>query len=278
MDDTISGKVVIVTGGGRGLGKAMAVGLVSEGAKVAITASKEGSELEETAKQCIDIGGENCVLTLKADVSSFSECEGVIQQVINKWGGVNVLINNAGRGMTYVDKDFVKNRPKLWDIDTNAWNMIIDTNLNGIFNMSKLVIPCMLEEGWGRIINISTSLMTMQRKGYSPYGSTKWAVEGLTCILAQDLEETNITANILIPGGATDTAMIPGIVGDKSRTGADGNLFEPDIMVKPSQYLASELSDKKNGLRFVAKLWDETIPIEESAKKSSFKIKRERVY
>jgi len=72
--------------------------------------------------------------------------------------------------------------------------------------------------------------------------------------------------------------MIPGIVGDKSRTGADGNLFEPDIMVKPSQYLASELSDKKNGLRFVAKLWDETIPIEESAKKSSFKIKRERVY
>ena len=76
--------------------------------------------------------------------------------------------------------------------------MIIDTNLNGIFNMSKLVIPHMLKEGWGRVINISTSLMTMQRKGYSPYGSTKWAVEGLTCILAQDLEETRITANILI--------------------------------------------------------------------------------
>ena len=278
MDDTISGKVAVITGGGRGLGKAMALGLVSEGAKVAITASREGQELDQTAKECKKIGGEDCVLTIQADVSDYSKCKVAVEKVINQWGSINILINNAGRGMTYVDKDFVKNRPKLWDIQTESWKMIVDTNLNGIFNMSKLTIPIMIKEGWGRIINISTSLMTMQRKGYSPYGSTKWAVEGLTCILAQDLEETNITANILIPGGATDTAMIPGDVGDKSRTGADGNLFEPDIMVKPSQYLASELSDGKNGLRFVAKLWDNEISIDESANNSSFDIKRNRTY
>ncbi len=278
MDDSISGKIAIITGGGRGLGKAMALGLVSEGANVAITASREGQELEQTANECRDIGGEDCVLTIQADVSDYSECKAAIEKVSNRWGSINILINNAGRGMTYVDKNFVKNRPSLWDIDTDAWNMIVNTNLNGIFNMSKLAIPYMMKDGWGRIINISTSLMTMQRKGYSPYGSTKWAVEGLTCILAQDLEDTNITANILIPGGATDTAMIPGEVGDKSRTGADGNLFEPEIMVKPSQYLSSELSDNKNGLRFVAKLWDDSVSIEESASKSSFKIKRERTY
>ncbi len=278
MDDTISGKVAVITGGGRGLGKAMALGLVSEGAKVAITASREGQELDQTAKECKKIGGEDCVLTIQADVSDYSKCKVAVEKVMNQWGSINILINNAGRGMTYVDKDFVKNRPKLWDIQTESWKMIVDTNLNGIFNMSKLTIPIMIKEGWGRIINISTSLMTMQRKGYSPYGSTKWAVEGLTCILAQDLEETNITANILIPGGATDTAMIPGDVGDKSRTGADGNLFEPDIMVKPSQYLASELSDGKNGLRFVAKLWDNEISIDESANNSSFDIKRNRTY
>ena len=278
MDDTISGKVAVITGGGRGLGKAMALGLVSEGAKVAITASREGQELDQTAKECKKIGGEDCVLTIQADVSDYSKCKVAVEKVINQWGSINILINNAGRGMTYVDKDFVKNRPKLWDIQTESWKMIVDTNLNGIFNMSKLTIPIMIKEGWGRIINISTSLMTMQRKGYSPYGSTKWAVEGLTCILAQDLEETNITANILIPGGATDTAMIPGDVGDKSRTGADGNLFEPDIMVKPSQYLASELSDGKNGLRFVAKLWDNEISIDEAANNSSFDIKRNRTY
>ncbi|MBL41471.1 MAG: short-chain dehydrogenase [Rhodospirillaceae bacterium] len=278
MDDTISGKVAVITGGGRGLGKAMALGLVSEGAKVAITASREGQELDQTAKECKKIGGEDCVLTIQADVSDYSKCKVAVEKVISQWGSINILINNAGRGMTYVDKDFVKNRPKLWDIQTESWKMIVDTNLNGIFNMSKLTIPIMIKEGWGRIINISTSLMTMQRKGYSPYGSTKWAVEGLTCILAQDLEETNITANILIPGGATDTAMIPGDVGDKSRTGADGNLFEPDIMVKPSQYLASELSDGKNGLRFVAKLWDNEISIDEAANNSSFDIKRNRTY
>jgi Dehydrogenases with different specificities (related to short-chain alcohol dehydrogenases) len=270
MDDSISGKIAIITGGGRGLGKAMALGLVSEGANVAITASREGQELEQTANECRDIGGEDCVLTVQADVSDYSECKAAIEKVSNRWGSINILINNAGRGMTYVDKNFVKNRPSLWDIDTDAWNMIVNTNLNGIFNMSKLAIPYMMKDGWGRIINISTSLMTMQRKGYSPYGSTKWAVEGLTCILAQDLEDTNITANILIPGGATDTAMIPGEVGDKSRTGADGNLFEPEIMVKPSQYLSSELSDNKNGLRFVAKLWDDSVSIERVCKSIKF--------
>ncbi|PPR79136.1 MAG: 3-oxoacyl-[acyl-carrier-protein] reductase FabG [Alphaproteobacteria bacterium MarineAlpha2_Bin1] len=278
MDDTISGKVAIITGGGRGLGKAMALGLVSEGAKVAITASTESQELEQTALECKEIGGQDCILTIQADVSDYSKCEEAMTKVVNKWGALSILINNAGRGMTYVDKNFVKNRPKLWDIETDTWNMIINTNLNGIFNMSKLAIPLMMKEGWGRIINISTSLMTMQRRGYSPYGSTKWAVEGLTCILAQDLEETNITANILIPGGATDTAMIPGEVGDKSRTGADGNLFEPEIMVKPSQYLSSELSDDKNGLRFVAKLWDDKVSIDEAANRSSFEIKRNRTY
>ena len=67
--------------------------------------------------------------------------------------------------MTYVDKNFVKNRPSLWDIDTDAWKMIVDTNLNGIFNMSKLTIPYMMKDGWGRIINISTSLMTNAKEG-----------------------------------------------------------------------------------------------------------------
>ncbi len=278
MDDTISGKVAIITGGGRGLGKAMALGLVSAGAKVTLTASREGSELEQTSHECKKIGGDDCVMGLKADVANFSECTDAINKTTEKWGGIDILINNAGRGMTYVDKDFVKNRPSFWDIDVNTWGMIVDTNLNGIFNMSKLAVPNMIKQGWGRIINVSTSLMTMQRKGYSPYGTTKWAVEGLTNIMAQDLEETKITANILIPGGATDTAMIPGIVGDKSRTGADGNLFEPEIMVAPSQYLASELSDEKNGLRFVAKLWDSSLSVEDAAEKASFQIKRDRIY
>ena len=144
--------------------------------------------------------------------------------------------------------------------------------------MSKAVMPYLIEHGWGRIVNISTSLVTMQRRGYAPYGSSKWAVEGLTEIMSQDLDETNITANVLIPGGATDTAMIPGTVGDKKRTGADGNLFEPEIMIRPIQFLCSEVSNGMSGDRYVAKLWDDSLEPLVAAKGIRFQIKRDRVY
>ena len=278
MHESIKGKVVVISGGGRGLGRAMALGLVEAGARVLLTAAREGQELKQTAKDCQSIGGQDCVLQIQADVSSADDCQRVMESGFKKWGHLHMLINNAGRGMSYADSNFVKARPPFWKIETKIWKMIVDTNLNGIFNMSKAAAPYFIKEGWGRIVNISTSLITMQRRGYSPYGSTKWAVEGLTMIMAQDFEDTAITANILIPGGATDTAMIPGNVGDKSRTGADGNLFEPEIMVPPAQYLASSLSDNKSGFRYVAKLWDSSLAPEEAAEKTRFPIKRERKY
>ena len=278
MHESIDGKVVVITGGGRGLGHAMAVGLVSVGAKVTITGAREGQELHETAEKCRAVGGGNCILPLRADVTHASDCERVMEKTYETWGHLHMVINNAGRGMTYVDADFVKVRPAFWDISNEVWQMIIDTNLNGIFNMSKAAVPYLLSEKWGRLVNVSTSLVTMQRRGYSPYGSSKWAVEGLTMIMSQDLEDTPITANALLPGGATDTAMIPGKVGDKSRAGADGNLFQPEIMVSPVQYLASDLSNARRGDRYVAKLWDSSLPPEEAAMKSRFPIRRERQY
>lgn len=278
MHESIKGKVIVISGGGRGLGRAMALGLVKAGARVLLTAAREGDELIQTAQDCQSIGGEDCVASIKADVSDVYDCQRVMDVGLRKWGHLHMLINNAGRGMSYVDSNFVKARPPFWTIGNEIWEMIVDTNLNGVFNMSKAATPYFLKEGWGRIVNISTSLVTMQRKGYSPYGSTKWAVEGLTMIMAQDFEDTDITANILIPGGATDTAMIPGNVGDKSRAGADGNLFEPDIMVPPAQYLASSLSDKKNGFRYVAKLWNSSLQPEEAAENSRFPIRRDRQY
>lgn len=278
MLESVKDKVAIITGGGRGLGRAMAIGLVKAGAKVTITSAKEGIELEDTYKICKEIGGEESILKVQADVTITQDCRNVFEQTYNKWGRIQVLVNNAGRGMTYVDPDFVKIRPPFWTIKDDIWKMIVETNLNGIFNMSKLAVPYFLKHDWGRIINISTSLPTMQRRGYAPYGTTKWGVEGLTQIMALDLEDTNITANVLIPGGATDTAMIPGKVGDKTRTGADGNLFEPEIMVEPIQFLSSDISDGIRGMRYVAKLWNNKIEHKAAAKASSFSIKRERVY
>ncbi len=278
MHESISGKVVVITGGGRGLGRAMALGLAQAGAKVAITAAREGAELQQTAADCVAVGGQDCVMALQADVTNVEDCERVMREAKEKWGHLHVVVNNAGRCMTYVDKNFVKERPPFWAIPTDTWGMMIDTNINGVFNMAKAAVPHLLEEGWGRIVNVSTSLITMQRRGYAPYGASKWAVEGLTMIMAQDLEDTNVTVNALLPGGATDTAMIPGKVGDKSRAGADGNLFEPVIMVPPILYLASDLSNGKRGDRYVAKLWDQSLQPEDAASKVRFPIKRDRQY
>ncbi len=278
MHPSIRGKVVIITGGGRGLGRAMALGLVQEGAKVAITASREGAELAQTAEDCRRIGGPDCVITVQADVGVDADCERVMAETHRKFGHIHVLVNNAGRGMSYVHNDFTKARPHFWDIPSDTWRMMMNTNINGIFLMTKAAVPYLLKEGWGRVVNVSTSLITMQRKGYLPYGTSKWAAEGQTVIMAQDLEGTGGTVNALLPGGATNTKMIPGDLNDKTRTGADGNLFEPEIMVPPIQYLVSDLSNGKAGDRYVAKLWDSKLPPEEAAAKSRFPCKRSRIY
>ncbi|MSO65500.1 MAG: SDR family oxidoreductase [Alphaproteobacteria bacterium] len=278
MHPSINGRVVVMTGGGRGLGRAMALGLVAEGAKVAITAAREGAELEETAADCRRLGGTDCVLALQADVTRVADCERVLREANAKWGKVHVVVNNAGRGMTYVHANFVKARPNFWEMPTDTVRMIIETNVMGPFNMAKAAVPYLLDAGWGRIVNVSTSLITMQRKGFWPYGTSKWAVEGATVIMAQDLEDSPITVNTLLPGGATNTKMIPGDLNDKTRTGADGNLFEPEIMVPPIQYLVSDLSNGKRGDRYVAKLWDKTLPPEDAATKARFPCRRNRTY
>jgi len=278
MHPSIKDKVVIITGGGRGLGRAMALGLVGAGAKVAITAAREGAELKETAEDCRRLAGQDCVLPLQADVTSEADCERVMRETKAKWGRIHVLVNNAGRGMTFVHADFIKARPSFWEIPNDRFKLIIDTNVTGTFNMAKAATPHLLEGGWGRIVNVSTSLVTMQRKGYLPYGASKWAVEGATVIMAEDLAETPVTVNALLPGGATNTKMIPGSLDDKNRTGADGNLFEPDIMVPPILYLTSDLSNGKRGDRYVAKLWDKTLAPQEAASKSRFPCRRNRIY
>jgi len=96
-----------------------------------------------------------------------------------------------------------------WETDPEAWKMIIDTNINGVFFMTKTVIPYMLKNSGGKIINISINHETMKRNGFSPYGPSKAALESMSIIWAQELEGTGINLNILLPGGATNTGMIP---------------------------------------------------------------------
>jgi 3-oxoacyl-[acyl-carrier protein] reductase len=142
--------------------------------------------------------------------------------------------------------------------------MIIDTNVNGPFLMARAVVPQMLKQRWGRIINVSMNYETMRRAGFSPYGPSKAALESETIIWAQDLAGTGVTVNSLLPGGATDTGMVPGDVAPHVRA----QLLNPEIMVIPLLWLASEMADDVSGARLVANLWDSSLPPALAAEKA----------
>ncbi|MGY6646514.1 MAG: SDR family NAD(P)-dependent oxidoreductase [Salinarimonas sp.] len=253
-------RVVIVTGGGRGLGREMALALAQEGAWVAITGAQAGDELDATAREAEGLPGR--VLPLICDVGDADACTALVGRVAQELGPVTALINNAGRGMRLVSETYNREPTRFWETDPQAWAEIVTANLNGMFHMSRAVAPGMIARGFGKIINISTSDQTMVRRGYAPYGPSKAAMEAASRIFAQDLAGTGIDVNVLLPGGAADTALLPDGPGKK---GADGNLLSPAIMRAPTLWLSADDSNGQTGARYIARLWDDTLPAEEAA-------------
>lgn len=260
---SLEGRVVLITGGGRGLGREMALALVRAGSKVVVTAAREASELAAVEAEANDLPGAGELMAIRADITDEADCARAVGQTIEAHGAIHGLVNNAGRGLSYLSEDFVKNPVMFWKADSAAWRMIIETNVIGQFQMAKAVAPRMIDQGFGRIVNVSTSDATMVRRGYSPYGPSKAALEACSVVWAQDLADTGVTVNVLLPGGATDTAFIPGA--GPGRTGSDGLLLEPKIMGPPILWLASDLSDGWTGGRYIAKLWDPALAPDEAA-------------
>jgi 3-oxoacyl-[acyl-carrier protein] reductase len=240
-------RVAIVTGGGRGLGRAMARGLAGAGFRVVITAARQTEELAAVA------AGEPSgrVVSLQADVTREEDCARVVETALSRFGRLDVLVNNAGRGMKYVSERFLTEPPRFWEIRSEVFRMVIDTNVNGPFLMARAATPAMLRAGWGRIVNISMNRETMRRAGFSPYGPSKAALESETAIWAQDLAGTGVTVNALLPGGATATGMIPGGVPEKVRA----SFLQPEVMVPALLWLVSAGSNGVTGKRITACRW-----------------------
>lgn len=257
----LCGKTAIITGAGRGLGRAMALGLLGAGANVVITAMSTRQEIEDVAREGARIRGAGRIHAIMASVTSEDDCRSVVGQTIREFGRIHILVNNAGRGMRFVSEKFFDTPTKFWRIDPAVWRMIVDTNVNGPFLMAREVVPHMLERTWGRIINISMNHETMRRSGFSPYGPSKAALESETIIWSRELAGTGVTVNSLLPGGATDTGMVPPEV-------AREHLLDPQIIVPPLLWLASEASEDVTGERFDAKLWDVSLPPEQAADKA----------
>jgi len=259
--EELSGKTAIITGAGRGLGKAMALGLVRAGANVVITAARSRLEIEMVENEATKTRESGKLRRFVADVTSEEDCRFVVSQTIREFGSIHILVNNAGRGMRFVSEKFFDTPTKFWRTDPATWRMIIDTNVNGPFLMARAVTPQMLKQAWGRIINVSMNHETMRRAGFSPYGPSKAALESETIIWAQDLAGTGVTVNSLLPGGATDTGMVPRDVPPR-------RLLDPNIMVPPLLWLASESANGVTGARFVANLWDSSLPPDQAAEEA----------
>lgn len=258
---SLEGKVAIVTGGGRGLGHAMTLGLARAGARVVISAARQTDELRTVANDINVMLGARGVLAVQADVTQEADCRRLVAEAIATFGGLHILVNNAGRGMKYVSPTFLTEPTRFWEVDSDTWRTIVDTNVNGPFLMAKAAVPHMVRQRWGRVINITMNHETMRRAGFSPYGPSKAALESETVIWAQDLAGSGVTVNALLPGGATDTGMIPNGVPEAVRR----QLLRPEVVVEPLLWLASESSADITGTRLNAARWDSAQPAQMAA-------------
>jgi NAD(P)-dependent dehydrogenase (short-subunit alcohol dehydrogenase family) len=260
-DIRLDGRVAIVTGAGNGIGRCMAQALVRAGADVVfadLDVAAAGKAVAEVAfkPDCGKALAVPCDITIKAD------CERTVNETLRLFGSLHVLVNNAGKGPLYVENAPKTKSLKFWEADADAWAKVIETNVVGTFFMSQCATPYLLRNKWGRIVNVTTSLSTMQRKENSPYGVSKTAIEAETLIWAQDLEGSGVTCNSLIPGGAVNTNFVSA-EGKAQATLSGRPLLEADVMIAPILWLASNMADEINGKRYVGKFWTPDMTIED---------------
>ena len=163
-------------------------------------------------------------------------------------GGVDVLVNNAGIGMRTVNPRFLTDPQPFWHVSPSGFRDVLETKVTGTFLVTQAVIPRMLAAAGGRIVVISMNEQTMTRQGFVPYGPSGAAVEALARVMAADLEGTAVSLNILLPGGATATGMIP----DEMAAERRAELLDPAIMGPAIVWLASDEANGVHNERIVA--------------------------
>jgi NAD(P)-dependent dehydrogenase (short-subunit alcohol dehydrogenase family) len=220
---------VVVTGSTSGLGRAMAAALIGAGARVVIT-GRDRSRAEAVAAE---LGGG--ALGVGLDVRDEGSVLSGVDEIYEQLSGVDMLVNNAGIGMRTVNPRFLTEPQPFWKVPRRGFQDVIETKVTGAFLMARAVVPRMLAGGGGRLVTISMNEGTMTRRGFVPYGPSGAAVEALSRVMAADLADTRVRVNILLPGGATATGMIPEDTPAATRAG----LLDPAIMGPPIVWLAS---------------------------------------
>jgi NAD(P)-dependent dehydrogenase (short-subunit alcohol dehydrogenase family) len=237
---------VLVTGGSSGLGRAMAGALARAGARVALS-SRDARRANGTAAE-LGPGA----MGVELDVRDLGSVTVAVDAVYEALGGVDILMNNAGIGMRTVNPRFMTAPQPFWDVPDTGFRDVLTTKATGTFLVSRTVVPRMLDAGAGRVVTISMSESTMTRRGFVPYGPSGAAVEALARVMAADLADTPVSANILLPGGPTASGMVPDDIEGEVRA----RLMDPSVMGPPIVWLASSEATGVHDERIVARDFD----------------------
>lgn len=238
MSLTLEGKACLVTGGSRGIGKAIALKLADFGADVAITYSRSAEAAEEVKAEIEKKGRRS--KALQADAVNYEKAEAVIAEIVEDWGKIDVIVNNAG-----ITKDNLILR-----MTEEQWDDVITTNLKSIFNYSKVAAKPMMRNRGGSIINISSVVGISGNAGQSNYAASKAGIIGFTKSYAKELASRNIRANVVAPGyiltdmtGELDEKVLDGI---KAETPL-GRAGEADEVADAVVFLSSDMSSYITG-------------------------------
>lgn len=234
----LTDKIALVTGGGRGIGRAVSIMLASRGAKVIINYVNRSESADETAAQIRDNGG--LAETVKFDVANSAQVQECCQEIVTKEGRLDILVNNAG-----ITRDGL-----LMKMKEEAWDAVLDTNLKGAFNCIKAVSRVMMKQRWGRIVNITSVIAFAGNAGQVNYAAAKAGLVGLTKSAARELASRGITVNGVAPG-YIETEMTSGLseeITAKIMTEIPlGKLGRPEDVASSVAYLVSEAGDYVTG-------------------------------
>ena len=260
---SLKDRVVVITGGSRGFGWFMAQELLRAGARVTLT-GRDSETLATVLHEAQRIAGPDRCIAVAGDVTRPEDCARTVKETVRAFGRIDVLINNAGRSYGEFG-DNISTVTPFYAVTEQQFRAIFDTNLLGVFFMTKAAMPHMLKQDFGKVISISTSLSNMVRPGNSVYGSSKAALETTHRCWAGELKGTGIDVNILLPGGPADTAlitpdMVPGVVGER----AGGRLLPGDIIVSAAVWLCTDATNGMTGERVMARLWNVDLPPDEA--------------
>jgi len=256
-DTGLKGRAAVVTGAGSGMGRVIALELARRGARLAAV-DVDAARLERLKNE---VGADDATfLALPTDISQADDCRRAVERTIAAFGSLAILVNCAGVSMDPAIPDGKEHPVKFWETDPAGWARIQAINSAGPYYMTRFAVEHMLANGWGRIINVTTSFDTMLARGMSAYGASKAALEAGSAVWAKELDGSGVTVNVVVPGGMTNTPFLP-------EAFRSATILQPEIMAPVVAWLASPDADGVNGRRFIAKFWDESIsPVEAAAK------------